>query len=287
MCMRIKDGTLWLDIQTSRVAPRTHPTPSFTVFKSLHFILSFAAVLATLHHSFVIYSSRGLPTDRPMWSDESGLKECIKGSTYPPSPQWSWVGRIRGIGSSEIFIFFLTHWHSLPWTFVSGVRVGRGLQRPRRNGQRRLAVCCRLSHVRKLFLFVFIRVSRKKSFPFIDSSVFYRTFHGHKTMKDFVRRRRWTRWAHNSHCWDFVALSFCSILTITYPHPGSVRSHCKLHGIRSHPSAWVTSHWCHAWPRAKWSRSLSGPSATREMSCVGWESASKTLRWETCWGSVL
>lgn len=151
MCMRIKDGTLWLDIQTSRVAPRTHPTPSFTVFKSFHFILSFAAVLATLHHSFVIYSSRGLPTDRPMWSDESGLKECIKGSTYPPSPQWSWVGRIRGIGSSEIFIFFLTHWHSLPWTFVSGVRVGRGLQRPRRNGQRRLAVCCRLSHVRKLF----------------------------------------------------------------------------------------------------------------------------------------
>lgn len=106
MCMRIKDGTLWLDIQTSRVAPRTHPTPSFTVFKSLHFILSFAAVLTTLHHSFVIYSSRGLPTDRPMWSDESGLKECIKGSTYPPSPQWSWVGRIRGIGSSEIFIFF-------------------------------------------------------------------------------------------------------------------------------------------------------------------------------------
>lgn len=106
MCMRIKDGTLWLDIQTSRVAPRTHPTPSFTVFKSFHFILSFAAVLATLHHSFVIYSSRGLPTDRPMWSDESGLKECIKGSTYPPSPQWSWVGRIRGIGSSEIFFFF-------------------------------------------------------------------------------------------------------------------------------------------------------------------------------------
>lgn len=130
--------------------PRTHPTPSFTVFKPLHFILSFAAVLATLHHSFVIYSSRGLPTDRPMWSDESGLKECIKGSTYPPSPQWSWVGRIRGIGSSEIFIF-LSHWHSPPWTFVSGVRVGRGLQRPRRNGQRRLAVCCRLSHVRKLF----------------------------------------------------------------------------------------------------------------------------------------
>lgn len=27
-----------------------------------------------------------------MWSDESGLKECTKGNTHPPSPQWSWVG---------------------------------------------------------------------------------------------------------------------------------------------------------------------------------------------------
>ncbi len=26
-----------------------------------------------------------------------------------------------------------------------------------------------------------------------DLSLSYRTFHGHKTMKDFVRRRRWTR----------------------------------------------------------------------------------------------
>lgn len=39
------------------------------------------------------FGPRGLPTDRPMWSDESGLKECTKGDTQPPSPQWSWVGR--------------------------------------------------------------------------------------------------------------------------------------------------------------------------------------------------
>uniref|UniRef100_A0A4W6DU58 Tectonin beta-propeller repeat-containing protein 1 n=1 Tax=Lates calcarifer TaxID=8187 RepID=A0A4W6DU58_LATCA len=37
------------------------------------------------------YTDKGLPTDRPMWSDESGLKECTKGNTHPPSPQWSWV----------------------------------------------------------------------------------------------------------------------------------------------------------------------------------------------------
>lgn len=38
------------------------------------------------------FCPRGLPTDRPMWSDESGLQECTKGNTQPPSPQWSWVG---------------------------------------------------------------------------------------------------------------------------------------------------------------------------------------------------
>uniref|UniRef100_A0A672G688 Tectonin beta-propeller repeat-containing protein 1 n=1 Tax=Salarias fasciatus TaxID=181472 RepID=A0A672G688_SALFA len=37
------------------------------------------------------YTDKGLPTDRPMWSDESGLRECTKGDTHPPSPLWSWV----------------------------------------------------------------------------------------------------------------------------------------------------------------------------------------------------
>uniref|UniRef100_A0A8C4KSL0 Tectonin beta-propeller repeat containing 1 n=1 Tax=Equus asinus asinus TaxID=83772 RepID=A0A8C4KSL0_EQUAS len=34
---------------------------------------------------------RGLPTDRYMWSDATGLQECTKASTKPPSLQWSWV----------------------------------------------------------------------------------------------------------------------------------------------------------------------------------------------------
>ncbi|EHH52005.1 hypothetical protein EGM_12365 [Macaca fascicularis] len=37
------------------------------------------------------YTSRGLPTDRYMWSDASGLQECTKAGTKPPSLQWAWV----------------------------------------------------------------------------------------------------------------------------------------------------------------------------------------------------
>lgn len=36
-----------------------------------------------------------------MWSDESGLKECTKGNTHPPSPQWSWVGGILRLKPSQ------------------------------------------------------------------------------------------------------------------------------------------------------------------------------------------
>lgn len=62
-----------------------------------------------------------------MWSDESGLKECTKGSTQPPSPQWSWVGLsllssvgLRPVGSSAAFCVFscqVSEWavdHSVP-----------------------------------------------------------------------------------------------------------------------------------------------------------------------------
>uniref|UniRef100_A0A8D0D2F1 Tectonin beta-propeller repeat-containing protein 1 n=1 Tax=Sander lucioperca TaxID=283035 RepID=A0A8D0D2F1_SANLU len=37
------------------------------------------------------YTNRGLPTDRYMWSDASGLHECTKTNMKPPSPQWTWV----------------------------------------------------------------------------------------------------------------------------------------------------------------------------------------------------
>lgn len=53
-------------------------------------------------------SSRGLPTDRPMWSDESGLKECTKGSMHPPTPQWSWVRGTLELLRCVAFIFPLT-----------------------------------------------------------------------------------------------------------------------------------------------------------------------------------
>nr|XP_015801209.2 tectonin beta-propeller repeat-containing protein 1 [Nothobranchius furzeri] len=82
------------------------------------------------------YTDKGLPTDRPMWSDESGLKECTKGNTHPPSPQWSWVSE---------------------WTVDYNVPGGTDTE-----GWQYAA-----------------------DFP--------TTFHGHKTMKDFVRRRRWAR----------------------------------------------------------------------------------------------
>ncbi|XP_067859593.1 tectonin beta-propeller repeat-containing protein 1 [Heptranchias perlo] len=81
------------------------------------------------------YSSRGLPTDRYMWSDASGLQECTKAHTKPPS-QWTWI--------SDWYIDF-----NAPggtdregWQFAA-------------------------------------------DFP--------ASYHGYKTMKDFVRRRRWAR----------------------------------------------------------------------------------------------
>ncbi|XP_053813064.1 tectonin beta-propeller repeat-containing protein 1 isoform X1 [Vidua chalybeata] len=82
------------------------------------------------------YSSRGLPTDRYMWSDASGLQECTKTNTKPPSPQWSWV--------SDWYIDFSP----------AGGTDREGWQ---------------------------------------YAADFPASYHGHKTMKDFVRRRRWAR----------------------------------------------------------------------------------------------
>ena len=78
-----------------------------------------------------------------MWSDESGLKECTKGNTHPPSPQWSWVGGVE----SNTHISCLVSPAANP-DCVSGVRVGCGLQCPWRDGQGRLAVRGRLPRVR-------------------------------------------------------------------------------------------------------------------------------------------
>ncbi|XP_031595489.1 tectonin beta-propeller repeat-containing protein 1 [Oreochromis aureus] len=82
------------------------------------------------------YTNRGLPTDRYMWSDASGLHECTRANTKPPSPQWTWVSE---------------------WAIDYSVSGGTD-----REGWQYAA-----------------------DFP--------ASYHGYKTMKDFVRRRRWAR----------------------------------------------------------------------------------------------
>lgn len=80
-----------------------------------------------------------------MWSDESGLKECTKGNTPPPSPQWSWVGGLVPAGPTSATSL---HFSNNYFTHLSGVRVGCGLRRPGRDGPRGLAVRCGLPRVR-------------------------------------------------------------------------------------------------------------------------------------------
>uniref|UniRef100_A0AAQ4R217 Peroxin/Ferlin domain-containing protein n=1 Tax=Gasterosteus aculeatus aculeatus TaxID=481459 RepID=A0AAQ4R217_GASAC len=82
------------------------------------------------------YTNRGLPTDRYMWSDASGLHECTKTNMKPPSAQWTWVS---------------------DWAIDYGVSGGTD-----RDGWQYAA-----------------------DFP--------ASYHGYKTLKDFVRRRRWSR----------------------------------------------------------------------------------------------
>uniref|UniRef100_A0A673WHZ2 Tectonin beta-propeller repeat-containing protein 1 n=1 Tax=Salmo trutta TaxID=8032 RepID=A0A673WHZ2_SALTR len=82
------------------------------------------------------YTNRGLPTDRYMWSDATGLQECTKANTKPPSPHWTWVA---------------------DWAIDYGISGGTD-----REGWQYAA-----------------------DFP--------TSYHGHKTLKDFVRRRRWAR----------------------------------------------------------------------------------------------
>ncbi|XP_037670097.1 tectonin beta-propeller repeat-containing protein 1 isoform X2 [Choloepus didactylus] len=82
------------------------------------------------------YSSRGLPTDRHMWSDVSGLQELTKASARPPSLQWVW--------DSDWYVDFSVPGGADPegWQYAP-------------------------------------------DFP--------ASYHGYKTLKDFVRRRCWAR----------------------------------------------------------------------------------------------
>ncbi|KAL2101174.1 hypothetical protein ACEWY4_002935 [Coilia grayii] len=82
------------------------------------------------------YRDKGLPLDRHMWSDVSGLRECTKASTKPPSPQWTWV----------------TDW-AIDYSAPEG--------------------------------------ADKEGWQY--AADFTAAYTGNKTLKDFVRRRRWVR----------------------------------------------------------------------------------------------
>ncbi|KAK5914149.1 hypothetical protein CgunFtcFv8_008609 [Champsocephalus gunnari] len=127
------DGTAW--VYSGRYGQPTSPGDEVqmlqqTDFRSVHVYEN------QRWNPMTGYTDKGLPTDRAMWSDESGLNECTKGNTNPPTPQWSWVSE---------------------WTVDYNVPGG----------------------------------TDKEGWQY--AADFPVTFHGHKTMKDFVRRRRWTR----------------------------------------------------------------------------------------------
>lgn len=115
------------------------------------------------------YTSRGLPTDRYMWSDATGLQECTKASTKPPSLQWAWV--------SDWFVDFS----------VPGGADQEGWQ---------------------------------------YASDFPASYHGYKTMKDFVRRRCWARKCKlvTSGPWLEVAPIALGDVSIIPESPGTPRS---------------------------------------------------------------
>ncbi|XP_075880246.1 tectonin beta-propeller repeat-containing protein 1 [Nelusetta ayraudi] len=127
------DGTAW--VYSGRSGPQDHPGEAAALHQQTD-VRSVHVYENQRWNPMTGYTDKGLPTDRPMWSDESGLKECTKGSTHPPSPQWSWVSE---------------------WAVDHAVPGGTD-----KDGWQYAA-----------------------DFP--------ATFQGHKTMKDFVRRRRWTR----------------------------------------------------------------------------------------------
>lgn len=56
---------------------------------------------------------RGLLTDRYMWSDELGFKQCTKENTKPPSQEWIWVGTLHIVIWTRIVkIYWCIHRHT-------------------------------------------------------------------------------------------------------------------------------------------------------------------------------
>ncbi|XP_075994938.1 tectonin beta-propeller repeat-containing protein 1 isoform X2 [Genypterus blacodes] len=127
------DGTAW--VYTGRYGQQSNPGDAAQMLEQTD-VRNVHVYENQRWNPMTGYTDKGLPTDRPMWSDECGMKECTKSSTTPPSPQWSWVSE---------------------WTVDYNVPGG----------------------------------TDKEGWQY--AADFPVTFHGHKTMKDFVRRRRWTR----------------------------------------------------------------------------------------------
>ncbi|XP_040845951.1 tectonin beta-propeller repeat-containing protein 1 [Ochotona curzoniae] len=117
------------------------------------------------------YTSRGLPTDRYMWSDATGLHECTKATTKPPSPHWTWVS---------------------DWSVDFSVPGG----------------------------------TDQEGWQY--ASDFPASYHGYKTMKDFVRRRCWARKCKlvTSGPWLEVApIALGDVSIIPGSPPAAQRSH--------------------------------------------------------------
>ncbi|XP_052023534.1 tectonin beta-propeller repeat-containing protein 1 isoform X2 [Apodemus sylvaticus] len=125
------------------------------------------------------YTSRGLPTDRYMWSDVTGLQECTKAGTKPPSLQWSWV--------SDWYVDF-----SAP-----GGTDQEGWQ---------------------------------------YASDFPASYHGYKTMKDFVRRRCWAR-----KCKLVTSGPWLEVAPITLSDVSIIPESADVDGREHHIALWAVS----------------------------------------------
>lgn len=122
-----------------------------------------------------------------------------------------------------------------PCLLFSGVRMGYRLQRVWRDGQRRLAICSWFSSVGFICrswnpTCCFTCFKLWSWFLYLSCNSFFRfpvclcrSYHGYKTMKDFVRRRRWARY-YKKHHW---LIGLCTIYSAGTQHSES------CHAIKS------------------------------------------------------
>ena len=122
------------------------------------------------------FTVRGLPTDRPSWSDRSGKVAMAKETVRLPSVHWQWVGKTQDLTSKTIFPtnnFFRPLIGSLtlppPGERTSTVGSTRRISLPATTVH-----CGTLCSIRSLVALLHL-ISGKSGFT------------------DYVRRRRWAR----------------------------------------------------------------------------------------------